>query len=341
MYECKGSWKASARNIKYNGKRLECELRTNHGDYIPNQLDFLPDIFYENINGHFEWSNCKNGVELNNISHEHICRRYKEITIHECLDHLTNEYDSWFQIEQKKIQCVKDKCISISLFKKNARNQHENQFPVDPSWKTKYYDSLIRNLNQFDRKDMCVNLYLARDLSMYIPEFSKYPFLNIFLMKSESIGAQPGTLWRFMDMTNHSYHTVFSVDIDENWDWVKPLEGHTSKICTLKPADGLITNPYSPAYNFATILAGHYMAKPRKFNYNIVDVMKGFINLCKLREETDHPCCFYDHDPITLWNHPVGDHIYGWGRLTTVYGFDEFFMKHVIYYNAYPDIEFI
>ena len=160
-------------------------------------------------------------------------------------------------------------------------------------------------------------------------------------MKSESIGAQPGMLWRFMDITNHAYQTVFVADIDERWDWINPLR-NTSKICTLKPTDGLISkHPYSPAYNFTTIIGSHVMANPRKFNYDIVDVMKGFINLCKQREESDHPCCFYDHDPITVWNHPIGDHKYGWGRLITHYGFDEFFMKHVMYYNAYPDFEFI
>ena len=161
-------------------------------------------------------------------------------------------------------------------------------------------------------------------------------------MKSDSVGAQPGMLWRFMDITNHSYQTVFIADIDEGWGWIESLEKSKCKIGTLKPTEVIISKtPYCPAYNFTTIIGSHIMAKPRKFNYNIVDVMKGFINLCKEREDSDYSCCFYDHDPITLWNHPVGDHKYGWGRLTTVYGFDELFMKHVIYYNAYPDIEFI
>jgi hypothetical protein len=340
--ECKGSWKDSAKNIKIKGNTLECDLRNLKGEYIPNKIEFFPNIPYENINGNFEWPNCKNGVELNNISHEHIKRRYKEITIHECLDNLTSEYDDWFKIEKKMIRCLKDTCISISLFKKNSNNQYENQYPVDPSWKKKYYDSLIHNLNNYRLKNICVNLYLAKDLEMYIPELSKYPFLNIFLMKSSSIGAQPGMLWRDMDITNQSYKTVFIADIDEDWDWVKKLEGKTCKITTLIPADiNISKNPGGPTYNFTTIMGGHFMAKPQKFNYNIVDVMKGFIALCKSREDSENPYSFYDNDPITVWNHPVGDHKYGWGRLITVYGFDEFFMKHVMYYNAYPDIEFV
>jgi hypothetical protein len=66
--------------------------------------------------------------------------------------------------------------------------------------------------------------------------------------------------------------------------------------------------------------------------------MKGFISLCKEREKSKNPYCFDDNDPITYWNHPIGRHSFGWGRTITKYGFDEFFLKHVIYHNAYPNV---
>ena len=160
-------------------------------------------------------------------------------------------------------------------------------------------------------------------------------------MKSSSVGAQPGMLWRFMDITTKSYNRVYIADIDENWDWIKlwDMRNYDHKVCTLLASDGVICNkPYTPAYNFTTIIGSHIMCNPNKFNYNIVDVMKGFISLCKKRENSVNPCCFDDNDQITVWNQPVGDHIYGWGRIITKYGFDEFFLKHVIYYDAYPDI---
>ena len=350
MDNCKGSWKDSARNIKYNGNIIECELCAINGEYIPNCLHFFPQYEYSNINGRFEWANCRNNVEFNNTSNEHICKRYKEITIAQCLDNLTNEYDSWFEIEKKYINSIKDKCISISLFCKNVDNTYDNEYNVNiDNWANKYYNSLINNLNNYNNYNMnhiCINLYLANNLSNYIPELSKYTFLNIFLMKSDSIGAQPGMLWRFMDISNKSYKTVFMADIDEKWDWIKWLDenehNYNYKLCTLKPGDTLICKtPYIPAYNLTTIMGGHNMVKPYKFNYNIVDVMKGFISICKNREKSNNPCCFDDGDPITLWNQPVGGHIYGWGRIITKYGFDEFFLKHVIYYDAYPDIKFI
>jgi hypothetical protein len=342
---CRGEWHNSAINIRYNENTLECELLSNDGIYIPNKLRFFHQYEYENKNGHFEWSNFKNNVEFNNISHDHISRRYKSVSIQNCLDNLNNDYNNWFEIENEYINCVKDKCISISLFSKNVDNNYDNEYHVDVDrWKTKYYDSLIKNLNNYNLDNMCVNLYLANNLSNYIPQLSKYTFLNIFVMKSDSIGAQPGTLWRFMDITNKSYKSVFIADIDENWNWVKMLDekNYDYKLCTLKPNDNVICNdPYIPAYNFSTIIASHIMTKPDKFNYNIVDVIKGFINICKNRENSNNPCCFDDSDPITLWNQPVGDHKFGWGRIITRYGFDEFFLKHVIYYDVFPDIKFI
>lgn len=69
--------------------------------------------------------------------------------------------------------------------------------------------------------------------------------------------------------------------------------------------------------------------------------MKGFIGLCKKRELSVNPYCFEDDDPITFWNQPVSDHTFGWGRIITKYGFDELFLKHVIYYDAYPDVKFL
>lgn len=163
-------------------------------------------------------------------------------------------------------------------------------------------------------------------------------------MKSESIGAQPGMLWRFMDISNKAYKIVYIADIDENWDWVFlwNKQNYDFKLCTLMTHDTIIcNNPYIPAYCLTTIIGSHIMVNPSKFNYNIIDAIKGFISLCKNREKSIKPCCFDDSDPITLWNQPVNSHKFGWGRIITKYGFDEFFLKHVIYYDSYPDIKFI
>lgn len=332
---CKGSWKESARNIFYNKDTVECELKSIEGEWIKNKFKFFDNYEYHNVDGKIEWPNCKNNVELNNISHEHIERRHKKVSVERCLENKNNDYDDWFEIKETYINCVKHKCISISLFKTDKIATSE--------WEKKYYNSLINNLNNYNYYDTCVNLYLSNNLSMYIKKLSTYPFLNIFLMKLDSKESQPGMLWRFMNITNKSYKSVYIADIDENWDWIKTWdERYDNKLCTLKPGDGLISNnPYSPAYNFATVIGSHVKVTPYKYNYNIVDVMKGFISLCKNREKSNNPYGFDDNDKITLWNQPIGDSIYGWGRIITSYGFDELFLKHVIYHDAYPDVIFI
>jgi hypothetical protein len=336
----KGSWMKSARNIKVHGKTLECDLRNSKGEWIPNRVYMFP-YEYINVDGTFHWENCMNQVELNNTTHPHISRRHKQITVQRCLENLTHEYDDWFEIESSHIQYEKDKCLSISLFHKNVDNTYENEFPKNEEWKRKYYDSLIKNLNNY-KYAICVNLYLANDLKEYLPVFLKYPFVNVFVMKSSSIGAQPGMLWRLMDLTNPKYTKVFVADIDEPWGWIHRFYPHSHKVCTVKPCDNVICKkPYTPAYNFATIIGSHIMTNPSKFNYRMVDAIKGFISLCKQRETSLLPWCFDDTDPITVWNHPVGNHKYGWGRDITVYGFDELFLKHVLYHDAYPDFKFL
>ena len=52
---CKGSWIFSARNIRYNGDILECELRTCNGSWIKNILRFNPNYEYSNNNGRFNY----------------------------------------------------------------------------------------------------------------------------------------------------------------------------------------------------------------------------------------------------------------------------------------------
>jgi hypothetical protein len=93
MVLCNGSWKDSARNITYDGNELKCELSSTNGTWIKNRLTFLPQLQYSNCDGKFKWGNCKNNVEFGNNSYEHISRRYKKITIKQCLKKLNTDYD--------------------------------------------------------------------------------------------------------------------------------------------------------------------------------------------------------------------------------------------------------
>ena len=64
---CRGTWQKSARNIRYSGNTVECELRSPSGKWIPNQLRFFPRYEYENINGRFGWNNFRNNFSKQSI----------------------------------------------------------------------------------------------------------------------------------------------------------------------------------------------------------------------------------------------------------------------------------
>lgn len=341
---CPGSWSLTAKDIKYNGNFLECKLRTKKGKWLKNKITFFPEYKYTNVNGRFEWDNCKNGVNMKSLTYEDIKKRYKKISIESCISNLTDKYDEWFEIEDSIIQKVSKKCISICLFKKNPNNTVLNEYPPSDEWDTKYLKNLTKNLENYNQNDKCVDLFLANDLQYLIPSLRKHNFLNIYIMKSSSIGAQPGTLWRFMNITNKNYEEVFIADIDESWNWMKQQKWKNSnnKVTSLYPGDVFI-DEYKTSINFATIIGSHIKVIPSKNNFNIVDVMKGFIELCYLRLKSPRPYGFDDDDQITYWNQPVGTEKqkYGWGKIPTVYGFDELFLKHVIYHESYPDFKFL
>lgn len=285
-----------------------------------------------------------NNVKLNDISHEAILKRHKPVTIEECLKNKNDIFDEWFEIKKKIIQYEQKKCLSLSFFKKNVDNLFYNQYEVNNEyWYNKYVIKLFNNLDNFKHKDiMCINIYLASDLEEeYLNKLLEYNFVNVYVMVSESIGAQPGMMWRFMDFTNKDYDSVYCLDIDHEWSFIDRTLNNNNKLCTVKPADGKISNNW---YNFTTIMGGLVKTNPHKFNYNIIDIMKGFIIFSLKRQYiSKKPYLFYDDEKVNVWNKKEENNIHslGWGKLITVYGFDETFLKYVLYYDCYPDILFI
>ena len=352
-----GSWVRTARNIDMDGRAVSCELQKKDQSWVKNIFHAFRGLRYSNSDGRIQWEGCTNGAVLDDISHESILKRYVPVTVQECLNHKIHDYcRDWFTIEEEHVQKTADVCVSLSLFRKNVDNRYEDQFPVNVDlWTSKYWNTLVKNLECFPFKEMCVNLYLANDLRHLIPELTRFSFVNVYLMKSESIGAQPGMLWRFLDITNKSYRSVYVLDIDDAWRDSVWLQKYVSskfdaQLYTLVPGDRWITtNPFQPAINNATIIGSHIKCNPSKFDWDIREVMLGFISFCRARQFSDNPTKLRDSEPATYWNQPVVDWgagvmsgcPFGWGKLVTVYGFDELFLKHVVYHDAYPDVQFV
>lgn len=98
--------------------------------------------------------------------------------------------------------------------------------------------------------------------------------------------------------------------------------------------------------NFQTIMAGILVAKTSRFSFDMSRVLSGFIRLVEDRIHVKSPLTFTDDEPITLWNAPCiagqRTHANGWGTNPYGYGFDERFLKHVLYYAVGADrVKFI
>ena len=168
-----------------------------------------------------------NGVTMNDHSPEAMLRRHPKVDVETCLNYSSDntgrfmDTNSWFEIERSinNIQRSK-KLLSLSLF------QRKSHFPFGAvpkdelkQWTEKYLSRLIPALgpggviaNTFS--DFDVHLYLANDLTYFLDEniLPQPENLTVHIMKSSSIGASPGTLWRFLAMSNQDYDLVVVTD---------------------------------------------------------------------------------------------------------------------------------
>ena len=87
---------------------------------------------------------------------------------------------------------------------------------------------------------------------------------------------------------------------------------------------------------FAVILASFVITKPSTLRFDIRKVIAGFTRLVQDRLSIKTPLTFSDNEPPTFWNVgiPGKTHANGWGANMFAYGFDERFLKHIVYYTT-------
>jgi len=173
-----------------------------------------------------------NGVVLGDFTRNAIHKIYPKVDIDRCMDHYnddTGRYvdtSGWFDIKQSinDVQHNK-KLINFSLFKKLTKypfgkidNNERNE-----KWEEKYLKGMIEffninhpNSNAKQFHDCDFHLYLEKDLLYLIEDgvVPKHTNLTIHIMENNSIGAQPGMLWRFLGLNNPNYDVTAAVDID-------------------------------------------------------------------------------------------------------------------------------
>jgi hypothetical protein len=262
-----------------------------------------------------------------------------------------NKIVDLFQVEKIFNKRHETNCISISLFAKCVDNTEEEAIlipyykNINSKWYKKYYKSLIKFIKDFNKSHIYNNfkirLYLENILGCYIQHLlSLSGRLEIYYMKCNSIGAQPGMLWRFLTFDDKDLNIVFSSDIDVI------IEDHVNRplvsfIKSDKTMGRLLCNPYynfainkndveNSPLNYAVCLGSMIAFRPKKMDIKIKDTIVNYILYRKYRCTTNNPSEEFDDKNTGRFNRPIGNHTCGWGGIWTMYGFDEKFFKHTI-----------
>lgn len=179
-----------------------------------------------------------------------------------------------------------------------------------------------------------MRVYLADDLKFLIPRLLAAD-MEIFLMASNSIAAAPGSMWRFLVFDDPKVAIAYIRDADElparlNGDF--RMSKQILKWASAKAERGFFrirdfgrwaTQRVVHLKQYSPILASAFGAKRVRW-LDMQKAMKGYIlHRTLFCDEGRHPT------DIALRTHP-----YGFGNEFPSYGFDERFLKHVIYFEA-------
>jgi Methyltransferase domain len=237
------------------------------------------------------------------------------------------------------------KCVSVCLFKQSADNRVPHEFPLDEDvWRRKYWDGLLSLVGEMGSfPEWKLRVYLERDLGDQLSAvLACHPQVELFRMSVNSVGAGPGTLWRYLALADRTLDVVLATDVDEplgakadcirsfemdSWSSIGRLGGF---VCGHKY---LIDPNRGPARNYATLLGSRVMSRPARWDFDPAAAMRGFMAYRRSISATSRPWSFDGREVPSIYNRPVGGHVHGWGSHWYMYCFDERFLKHVVYYH--------
>lgn len=260
--------------------------------------------------------------------------------------------DSYFRVQKVfNLQPGNQKrVLAYSLFMKFAFQEYgepvvnrESIYMKDcrykgTSWYERYAERLISNIEnvQVFYPNWIVRIYLSNDLAFLIDDvFSKYPYVEVFLMESSSIAHNPGAMWRFLVYDDKSVACAIIKDADESFFHSEKREKEFHVWMNDKTKHGWYRNnnfwrkyqrfekfPYDSGVVYSPLVANTFAFKRSNDDFQMEKAMKGFI----LHRQLDPEEVRYCKDSA------VPNHPYGFGNLFPNYGFDERFLGHVVYY---------
>lgn len=267
------------------------------------------------------------------------------------------EISELFEIDYVLDKTYKKNIISVALFCQNKDNSFKDEFPSIPNdigsyWYNTYLDKLLKVIKDFNissyKQEWGIRLYIEPLLTHIIPQIQNKN-VEIYVMKNNSIGSQPGMLWRFLSADDKNLEAMISCDIDENFNdfsiWLEDI-----KICKeLYPDKKMIrlVMPYyklgldfykidkeDDALNVQTVMGGRIAFFPNRSTLEWKDLMIKYMCLRFERLNSKNKHLDYDYYLNDTPHKKVikRDHLgLGWGGHPYRYGFDEKFLKVVIF----------
>lgn len=231
-----------------------------------------------------------------------------------------------------------------TIFKSNRTQLKKNMKKGGKKPVRTFYDKYVRPLFEQIKTAKKVypgwipRVYLAKDLELLAPLFVALD-CEVIIMACSSARAAPGTMWRFLVFDDPQVDAVYVRDADSHkaqFDgdfglaplikkWINDTA--TAGFFRLRDMRLLSSQTFkiqkpSP-HAYSTILAGCFGGKKVDW-INMAKAMKGFILHRQLLAER----------PLSAEEPPEIKHPFGFGAPFPVYGFDETFLKHVLYFAA-------
>jgi hypothetical protein len=264
--------------------------------------------------------------------------------------------DNLFKIKKvyQRQPVSKKKVLSYSLFFKppflhmnqpkiNEKSIYQNNAAIKhySSFNTIYLKPLINQLKTFRNHypaDWIARVYVAADLEFLVPKLL-FPGVEIYVMNSNSLAAAPGSMWRFLVFGDNSVQIAYVKDADGGcgrWDgdfsrtdqvlkWIQ--SNNTRGFFRLRDLDYFVRlwsgekKLYSQIYSPISAAA----IGSKNVNWiNIEKAMKGYILHRML----------YPHEKRHFYDYSSKKYPFGYGNDFMGYGFDERFLKRVLYFAA-------
>ena len=249
---------------------------------------------------------------------------------------------------------------------KAPRNEKEARASTDSSYGaksffTRYCEPMLKTIAYVEKNlgpDWGVVVHIGASLEWLAPVLlAAGGNVEVGVMAADGIRTA-GSMWRWLPFDDTRYETVIALDSDQSprdgvafkmWEAVKAfaLDAPEVKgVSLLRWYRGWKRQVAENAHiggarcklcnNYATMQANFVGIKPRRNTYSWREALVA-ASLHRVIFPSDYRPWPGALDRRNTFNAPLGDHKLGWGRQLFCYGFDEYFLKTVTYWQHTMD----